>query len=76
MSSEKNKKNEATRRLSSEEVNKHAKTKPTKSSSETQVVGKVNLKDDLKKSKNKKNENKDKKKKKKFKDRQIGRAHV
>lgn len=69
MSSEKNKKNEATRRLSSEEVNKHAKTKPTKSSSETQVVGKVNLKDDLKKSKNKKNENKDKKKKKKFKDR-------
>lgn len=69
MSNEKkNKKDDSTRRLNSEEVNKRAKNKNTKTSSKTQVVSKVNLDEESKKSK-KKNNKDDNKKKKKFKER-------
>ncbi len=63
MSDEKEDKKKATRRVSSEEVNKKARNKKTKNSNaETQVVGKVNAK-------NGKNKKENGKKKKKFKER-------
>lgn len=56
-----------TRRLSSEEINRHAKTKKTSDSSKTQVVGKVNPNKEKTSKINKKSKKTDKKKKK-FKD--------
>ena len=58
-------KNMETKRLNTDELNKKAKNKNTKASSETQVVGKINGDSKKKKSKNQK----DPKKKKKFKER-------
>jgi hypothetical protein len=60
MSKEKDENLGKTRRLNSEEIEKKAKNKRVKASSETQVVGKVNTN---------KNSKKQKKKKKKFKER-------
>ena len=58
MSDEKEEKMKATRRLSSEEVNRKAKSKKSKTpNGETQVVGKVNAQN----GKNKKGNNKKKK---------------
>lgn len=60
----------STRRLNSEEINKHAKNKETTDSSKTQVVGKVNPSSKNSKNvKNTKNSKKTKKKKPKFKER-------